>query len=106
MVNKTINAKNACLYAGNTVTYAQVNSNNLNTYLKARHGSSQIPVFSDDLPLISFNTAGVFIDIETGEYHDLETKAHNKGHRILPPLSAKTTKPIIERSANYLARQV
>lgn len=97
---------NACLYAGNTVTHAKVNMNNLNVYLRARHGSSQIPSFSDNLPLISFNTAGVFFDIETSEHYDLETKPRNKGHRILPLLSAETTKPIIEMSTNYLAKQV
>ncbi|WP_201550840.1 hypothetical protein [Psychrobacter fjordensis] len=62
---------NACLYMGNTVSHAGVNTNNLNVYLKARHGSSQIPDFSDYLPIISFNTAGVFIDEHTGEYHHL-----------------------------------
>lgn len=97
---------NACLYAGNTVSHAKVNTSNLQVYLKARHGSSQIPTFTDDLPLIRFNSAGVFIDSKLGECHNLETKPRNKGHRILPPLSAKSTKPIIERSTHYLARQV
>lgn len=97
---------NACLYAGNTVTHAKVNVNNLNTYLRARHGSSQLPDFSDELPLISFNTSGVFIDVESDEYHNLETKSRNKGHRILPALSAETTQPIIEMSTNYLSKQV
>jgi len=97
---------NACLYIGNTVSHAGVNTNNLNVYLKARHGSSQIPNFHDDLPTVSFNTAGVFINIETGEYHNLETKPRHKGHRKLRPLSASSTQPIIEMSTNYLARQV
>lgn len=97
---------NACLYMGNTVSHAGVNTNNLNVYLKARHGSSQIPEFSDDLPIISFNTAGVFIDEHTGECHTLDTQPRFKGHRKLLPLSADTTQPIIEMSANYLARQV
>ena len=97
---------NACLYLGNTVSHAGVNSNNLNVYIKARHGSSQIPKFSDDLPIINFNTAGVFIDKETGECHNLDTQPRFKGHRKLLPLSADTTQPNIEMSTNYLARQV
>lgn len=97
---------NACLYMGNTISHAGVNANNLNVYLKARHGSSQIPKFSDDLPVISFNTAGVFIDDHTGECHHLDTQPRFKGHRKLLPLSAETTQPIIEMSTNYLARQV
>ena len=97
---------NACLYMGNTVSHAGVNTNNLNVYLKARHGSSQIPDFSNDLPVISFNTAGVFIDQNTGECHHLDTQPRFKGHRKLLPLSADTTQPIIEMSTNYLARQV
>ena len=97
---------NACLYMGNTVSHAGVNTNNLNVYLKARHGSSQIPKFSDDLPVMSFNTAGVFIDEHTGEYHHLDTQPRFKGHRKLLPLSVDTTQPIIEMSTNYLAEQV
>jgi UDP-N-acetylmuramoyl-tripeptide--D-alanyl-D-alanine ligase len=97
---------NACLYTGNTVTHAQVNPNNLNTYFRARHGSSQLPNFSDDLPIISFNTAGIFIDGDTGAYHNLDIQPRFKGHRTLLPLSAETTQPIIERSTHYLARQI
>ena len=97
---------NACLYMGNTVSHAGVNTNNLNVYLKARHGSSQMPEFSDDLPVISFNTAGVFIDQNTGECHHLDIQPRFKGHRKLLPLSADTTRPIIEQAAHYLAKQV
>ena len=97
---------NVCLYMGNTVSHAGVNANNLNVYLKARHGSSQIPNFHDDLPIISFNTAGVFINIETGECHALETKPRHKGHRKLLPLSVSSTQPIIEQATYYLAKQV
>ncbi|WP_186474063.1 UDP-N-acetylmuramoyl-tripeptide--D-alanyl-D-alanine ligase [Psychrobacter sp. KCTC 72983] len=97
---------NACLYAGNTITHAKVNSNNLNTYFRARHGSSQIPIFNDDLPVITFNTAGTFIDIETGEYRNLDIQPRFKGHRSMLPLSVATIQPIIEQSTNYLARQI
>ncbi|MEN6670024.1 UDP-N-acetylmuramoyl-tripeptide--D-alanyl-D-alanine ligase [Psychrobacter sp. B38] len=97
---------NACLYAGNTVAHAEVNNNNLNVYFKARHGSSQIPDFRDDLPVISFNTAGIFIDGETGDCHNLDIQPRFKGHRKLLPLSAATTQPIIEQSTQYLSRQV
>ncbi len=97
---------NACLYAGNTVTHAQVNTTNLNVYFKTRHGSSQIPNFSDDLPVISFNTAGIFIDADTGACHNLDIQPRFKGHRKLLPLSADSTQPIIELATHYLSRQV
>ncbi|KAA0921902.1 UDP-N-acetylmuramoyl-tripeptide--D-alanyl-D-alanine ligase [Psychrobacter sp. ANT_H56B] len=97
---------NACLYTGNTVTHAEVNTNNLTTYFRARHGSSQIPNFSEDLTVISFNTAGIFMDGDTGECYDLDIQPRFKGHRKLLPLSADTTKPIIKRSTHYLSRQV
>ena len=97
---------NACFYAGNTVAHAQVNTNNLDVYFKVRHGSSQIPDFRDDLPVISFNTAGIFLDGDTGDYHNLDMQPRFKGHRKLLPLSAATTQPIIELSTQYLCRQV
>ncbi|WP_227679598.1 Mur ligase family protein, partial [Psychrobacter sp. Pi2-51] len=97
---------NACLYMGNTVSHAGVNVKNLNVYVKARHGSSQIPTFHDDLAVISFNTAGVFIDATTGACHNLDTQPRFKGHRKLLPLSANSTQPIIEQATNYLAKQV
>lgn len=97
---------NACLYAGNTVAHAKVNTNNLSVYFKARHGSSQLPNFYDDLPVISFNTAGIFLDEDTGTYHNLDIQPRFKGHRKLLSLSAETTQPIIELSTQYLSRQV
>lgn len=97
---------NACLYAGNTVAHAQINPTNLNVYFKARHGSSQLPNFSDDLPIISFNTAGIFIDADTGACHNLDIQPRFKGHRKLLPLSADSTQPIIELATHYLSRQV
>ena len=97
---------NACLYNGNTISHAEVNTNNLTTYFRARHGSSQIPNFTDDLPIVSFNTAGIFIDGDTGKCYDLDIQPRFKGHRKLLPLSANTTQPIIERSTQYLSRQV
>ncbi|MGP5066696.1 Mur ligase family protein [Psychrobacter alimentarius] len=97
---------NACLYAGNTVAHAQVNTTNLDVYFKARHGSSQLPNLRDDLSVISFNTAGMFLDGDTGDCHNLDIQPRFKGHRKLLPLSAATTQPIIEHSTQYLARQV
>lgn len=97
---------NACLYNGNTVPCAEVNTNNLTTYFRARHGSSQTPNFSEDLSVISFNTAGIFLDGDTGKCYDLDIEPRFKGHRKLLPLSADTTQPIIERATHYLSRQV
>ena len=84
----------------------EINPTNLNVYFKARHGSSQLPNFNEDLPVISFNTAGIFIDGDTGDCHNLDIQPRFKGHRKLLPLSATTTQPIIEQSTQYLARQV
>lgn len=97
---------NACLYLGSNIAHAGINNNNLTTYFRARHGSSQIPHFHEDLPVINFNTAGVFIDGTTAECHNLETQPRFKGHRKLLPLSADSTQTIIELSTQYLARQV
>ena len=88
------------------MAHAQVNNTNLDVYFKARHGSSQIPYFREDLVVISFNTAGVFLDGDTGDCHNLDTQPRFKGHRKLLPLSADTTQPIIEQSTQYLSRQV
>lgn len=97
---------NACLYMGNSISHAGVNTTNFNRYFIARHGVSQLPAFNDDLAVINFNTAGIFIDGKTGEYYNLETQPRFKGHRTLLPLSAKTTQPIIKMATEYLSKQV
>ena len=97
---------NACLYQGNTVPHAEVNNNNLTTYFRARHGSSQIPNFRDDLPVIIFNTAGIFIDGDTGACYNLDIQPRFKGHRKLLPLSADSTQLLIKRATHYLSKQV
>lgn len=97
---------NACLYLGNKISYAGVNENNLNIYIKARHGSSQIPRFDDELPVVIFNTAGIFLDIEIGEFYQLETKPRYKGHRVVSLLTETNTKPFITQATTYLSNQV
>lgn len=97
---------NACLYQGNKVVHAGVNEKNLKLYFKARHGSSQMPEYTDELALIVFNTSGVYIDLNRLQCHRLETAPRNKGRREMMPLSFDTLFPIITQSTEYLSKQV
>lgn len=97
---------NACLYAGNDVSYAKANLKNLNKYIKSRHSSNNLPSFDDEMTLIVFNTEGVFLDASTGEFIEIESKPRNKGRRIMLPLNSDSIQPIISQSACYLANQV
>lgn len=97
---------NACLYLSNKIGHAGVNDKNLKRYLKARHGSSQIPEFKDDLTVIVFNTAGVYIDCTEDKLYLLDAQPRTKGHRELLPLQEDITLDIISKSTAYLAKQV
>lgn len=96
----------ACLYAGNTVPVAQVNQENLQKCLKARHGSSQMPDFKPDMSVLVFQAAGLFFDVEQQEIHLLETLPRQQGRRTLLPLDADFTAGLIKKVSDYLARQV
>lgn len=98
----------ACFYPGHKISHAQVYQPNFLAYFKARHGSSQLPEFTEALPVWTFNTAGVFIDITeaTPVCHRLSTQARQWGRRELAPLTADTTAAYIAKSTAYLARQV
>ncbi|MBQ4491724.1 MAG: UDP-N-acetylmuramoyl-tripeptide--D-alanyl-D-alanine ligase, partial [Deltaproteobacteria bacterium] len=97
---------NACLYPDNDEPTAQVNRNNLEIYIKARHGSSQIPQFSADLPVIIFQTDGVFLDAQTGQMHALCTDSRQQGHRKMPELSIDSLQEILDLGSQYLASQI
>lgn len=99
---------NACLYAGNRVAHAEVNQANLERYIKARHGSSQMPDFADNMPVWSFFTAGVFLDVsgEAPSVHALDTQPRRWGRRETPPLTAVSTGELIARSTRFLGKQV
>ncbi|MDX5976778.1 UDP-N-acetylmuramoyl-tripeptide--D-alanyl-D-alanine ligase [Vreelandella alkaliphila] len=99
---------NACLYAGNQVAHADVNQAHLERYIKARHGSSQMPDFADNMPAWSFSTAGVFVDVggENANVHALDTRPRCWGRREAPPLTAVSTGELIARSTRFLGRQV
>lgn len=99
---------NACLYAGNQVAHADVNLGHLERYIKARHGSSQMPDFGDTMPVWSFSTAGVFVDVsgETARVHVLETQPRCWGRREAPPLTAASTGELIARSTRFLGKQM
>ena len=100
-----LNAR-ACLYPGGEVVEAQVNRNNLEKCITARHGSSQLPDFSDELPIIIFQTDGVFFDAETGQLHDLCIEPREQGRRRMPALNADNLLEIIDLSSHYLAAQI
>lgn len=97
---------NACLYKGGDVSHAQVNKTNFERYFKRRHGSSQIPNYSPDLAMQTFNTAGWYFDARTNECWDLNTQSRNKGRRQLGSLQPQSTLSIITQSSQYLAQQV
>ncbi|OWV30903.1 UDP-N-acetylmuramoyl-tripeptide--D-alanyl-D-alanine ligase [Halomonas campaniensis] len=99
---------NACLYSGNRVAHAEVNQANLERFIKARHGSSQMPDFADDMPVWSFSTAGVFLDVsgEAPSVHALDTQPRRWGRREAPPLTAASTGELIARSTRFLGKQV
>ncbi|NDL71053.1 UDP-N-acetylmuramoyl-tripeptide--D-alanyl-D-alanine ligase [Vreelandella alkaliphila] len=99
---------NACLYAGNQVAHADVNQAHLERYIKARHGSSQMPDFADNMPAWSFSTTGVFVDVsgEKANVHALDTQPRRWGRRATPPLTAVSTGELIARSTRFLGKQV
>ncbi|WP_081192198.1 UDP-N-acetylmuramoyl-tripeptide--D-alanyl-D-alanine ligase [Halomonas sp. BC1] len=99
---------NACLYGGHQVGHAQINQAHLERYLKARHGSSQMPSFADEMPMWSFATAGVFLALggEQPSHHLLSTQPRCWGRRETPPLTPASTAELIARSTRFLGRQV
>lgn len=99
---------NACLYAGNKVAHADINQAHLQRYIKARHGSSQMPGFDDKMPVWSFSTAGVFVDIsgEKVTVHALSTQPRQWGRRESSALTAASTGDLIARSTRFLGNQV
>lgn len=99
---------NACLYAGSQVAHAEVNQSHLERYIKAHHGSSQMPDFTANMAVWSFSTVGVFIDVTGGKpsVHALDTRPRHWGKRALPPLTAVSTGELIARSTRFLGKQV
>ncbi len=97
---------NACLYAGNEVSYAKVNPKNLNNYIKSRHSSDNIPSFDDEMELIVFQTSGIFFDAQTDDIETLCTLPRRHGHRQIPSLTAEITSDLIDKITQYLANQV
>ena len=99
---------NACLYAGGHVEHAEVNQHHLERYIKARHGSSQMPGFADNMPVWSFSTTGIFVDVraETASVHALDTRSRRWGRREVPPLTVASTGELIARSTRFLGKQV
>lgn len=99
---------NACLYAGGHVEHAEVNQHHLECYIKARHGSSQMPDFADNMPVWSFSTTGIFVDVsaETASVHALDTRPRRWGRREVPPLTVASTGELIARSTRFLGKQV
>ncbi|WGE88962.1 UDP-N-acetylmuramoyl-tripeptide--D-alanyl-D-alanine ligase [Actinobacillus arthritidis] len=97
---------NACLYPAGEIGHAMVNQHNLEIYFKARHGSSQIPLFNDDLTLCMFKTAGFFFDLASGETCEISTAPRNQGRRVFAPLNVNSSADLIQKITAYLGRQV
>lgn len=99
---------NACLYAGHQVGHADIHQAHLERYFKARHGSSQMLSFADDMPVWSFSTAGMFVDLsdEAPSAHALSTQPRCWGRREVAPLGAASTAALIARSTRFLGQQV
>lgn len=96
----------ACFYNGADVGVAEVNKKNLQAYLKARHGSSEMPEFSDNMEILTFSTDGIFMDLSTKEIHRLSTTPRQHGRRKLQPLDKNNLQPIIKNLTTYLGNQV
>ncbi|MBR6026526.1 MAG: hypothetical protein IK065_02880 [Neisseriaceae bacterium] len=96
---------NACLY-GNDEDEATVNDKNLNKYLQARHGSSQVPQFTDETPIIVFKTDGIFINAFTEKIHKLNIMPRNQGRRVTPQLNPDSTLELIDLASHYLSKQI
>ncbi|MBE2894717.1 UDP-N-acetylmuramoyl-tripeptide--D-alanyl-D-alanine ligase [Spirabiliibacterium falconis] len=97
---------NACLYTGNEAVSAAINQGNLERYLKARHGSSQMPDFAPESAVWMFQTAGVFADAQTQQIHSLSSVPRFQGHRDIRQLDLPLTEELIDLAAHYLGRQV
>lgn len=99
---------NACLYGGHHISHADINQAHLERYFKARHGSSQMPSFADGMPVWSFATAGIFMELDNGHpsFHVLSTQPRCWGRRETTPLSADTTAELIASSTRFLGKQV
>ncbi|MFZ7344451.1 UDP-N-acetylmuramoyl-tripeptide--D-alanyl-D-alanine ligase [Avibacterium volantium] len=97
---------NACLYTGADEVSACVNQNNLMRYIKARHGSSQMPAFTDDENILIFQTAGFFLDVEKNDYYQLDTQPRYQGHRKINTFGLDEVQELIRLSTTYLAKQV
>ena len=97
---------NACLYVGGEVSYAKVNSKNLNKYIKSRHSSDNISSFDDEMELIVFQTSGIFFDAQTNDIETLCTLPRHHGHREIPSLTPEITSDLIDKTTHYLANQV
>ncbi len=96
---------NACLY-GNDEDEATVNDKNLNKYLQARHGSSQVPQFTDETPIIVFKTDGIFINAFTEKIHKLNIMPRNQGRRVTPQLNPDSTLELVDLASHYLSKQI
>lgn len=97
---------NACLYTSNESVSAQINQAHLERYLKARHGSSQMPDFAPESAVWIFQTAGVFADGHLARVYPLATQPRFQGHRDIASLRLPMLDELIDLSAHYLAGQI
>ncbi|KGQ69956.1 hypothetical protein OA57_08770 [Chelonobacter oris] len=96
----------AALYLGADKPLAGINQANLERYLKGRFSSKQMPDFKADMPVITFVTAGVFLDADTQQLHILSALPRQHGRRTFFALDPETTSELVHLSTQYLSRQI
>ncbi|MGV6989595.1 UDP-N-acetylmuramoyl-tripeptide--D-alanyl-D-alanine ligase [Testudinibacter sp. P80/BLE/0925] len=96
----------AALYLGADNPLAGVNQANLERYLKGRFSSKQMPNFTADMPVMTFVTAGVFLDTDTQQLQVLSTLPRQHGRRQMSALNPDVTGELVHLSTQYLSRQI
>ncbi|MFC0269295.1 UDP-N-acetylmuramoyl-tripeptide--D-alanyl-D-alanine ligase [Kushneria aurantia] len=99
---------NACLYPGGRIAHARVNQPRLEGYIRARHGSSRMPSFAEEMPAWSFSTEGVFLEVSEAEVrvHALETRPRQWGRRQMPALTTQASAALIASGTRFLSHQI
>lgn len=102
LLEQELNA-NAVLYAGNTVTNAQLNPGNLAVYARLRFGT-ELPLPADDADVLVFSTSALFCD--GAHLHALHGSGLETGRRVVEALDAPIVNDMIRSGSDFLARQM
>lgn len=113
LLEQELNA-NAVLYAAPDVLHAQLNQQNLATYLKNRFGRKKRLVISPNDPVFVFQTRALFINGETGTFAFDDPEApiramgtgQNTGRRTTHPMEARHVYGHIAELSAHLGHRV